>query len=514
MKWAIVAWLCALLLVTGCSSLRSSGKAQEFALTPEEEAFSKALAHYAQGLVFESEEDAPPDAVLEAFRKATQLDPGNHRLHSAVALELIQQGDLEGAMAELQRSAKLNPDDVTVHVDLARTAAIADEYDLASESYARAAEISEHDARIYFAHVAMLFQAERDAEAIEVLHQTYSHHPAERITPFVLRWAGLFTHKDSPERAVPCLELAIEHSEKPEILSELYHLLGAVYEEQDNDDAARKAYGVALTHDPTQAASAVRKALLDADADGVGSEQALESLEQALRASPDNISLRVALASILADEQRLADAVPHLTRAYELLRARDSRVITEEFYVFYGGALEQTGEVKDAELILHEGLKAHDDSHVIMNYLSYMWAEKDTRLNEAEDMVVRALKYEPDNAAYLDTLGWVYFKQKRYPEALDHLTRAALLMGRDDPVVLDHVGDALHALNRTAEAIGYWSRSYTLDPEQERVEEKLRGQGVNPADLPKPTTPVQTPADGDTPVPDNAPDAGQMKQHP
>lgn len=503
MKWAILASSCALLLVTGCSSLRSRGSsAEDFSLTPEEEAFSKALAHYAQGLVFESAEGPRSDAVLDSFRKAADLDPGNHRLHSSVALALLQQNDFEGAVAELQRSARLNPDDVTVFVDLARTAALAEKPELASKAYTQAERISEHDARIYFSHVTMLFQAQRDAEAIEVLDRAYEHHPGERVGPFVLRWAALFTEHKTPARAVPCLKLAIEHSEREDVLAKLYHLLGASYEQMKQEEEARQAYSQALIHDPTQAASAVRKALLDAGTDAKG---AADALEQERLKNPDDVPLLIALASILVDREQLRAALPHLTHAFELLQARKNPSISEEFYVFYGGLLEQTGDTESSERVLRAGLGEHDDAHIIMNYLAYTWAEAGIRLDEAEDLVLRALKYDPENAAYLDTLGWVYFRQTRFPEALDYLSRAARLIN-DDPVVLDHIGDALRALDRTPEAIAYWSRSYTLDPKQEQVGRKLREQGVDPETLPKPTTPLPTPG---VPVEDEVPDAGQ-----
>ena len=113
----------------------------------------------------------------------------------------------------------------------------------------------------------------------------------------------------------------------------------------------------------------------------------------------------------------------------------------------------------------------------MLNYLAYMWAVKGINLDKAETSVNKALEQQPRNAAYLDTLGWILFKQNRYDEALSSIMAANA--DQDDPTIADHLGDTLNALDRTEEALIHWKRSFALDPDNDSVREKLESRGVN-----------------------------------
>ena len=96
-----------------------------------------------------------------------------------------------------------------------------------------------------------------------------------------------------------------------------------------------------------------------------------------------------------------------------------------------------------------------------LNYLGYMWAEKGENLDEALAMVQRALELEPDSAAYIDSLGWIYFRQGDYRQALEQLDRAARLLPRDG-TVQEHLGDVQRALGNVGEARTAYERALAL----------------------------------------------------
>ncbi len=75
------------------------------------------------------------------------------------------------------------------------------------------------------------------------------------------------------------------------------------------------------------------------------------------------------------------------------------------------------------------------------NYIGYMYAEKGTNLAEAIQLIQQALALEPENGYFIDSLGWAYYQQGRYPEALRELKRAVSL-AKEDPVLYEHLGDA------------------------------------------------------------------------
>ena len=93
------------------------------------------------------------------------------------------------------------------------------------------------------------------------------------------------------------------------------------------------------------------------------------------------------------------------------------------------------------------------DYHNAMNYLGYMWADINRNLDEAAKHITKANELSPDNASYVDSLGWLYFRQGKYTEALAELQRAAELM-KDEPdsTIHEHIGDTHHKLGQADEA--------------------------------------------------------------
>jgi len=102
-----------------------------------------------------------------------------------------------------------------------------------------------------------------------------------------------------------------------------------------------------------------------------------------------------------------------------------------------------------------------------------MWADHNLHLDDAEDMVGRALQLDPNNGAYLDSLGWIYYRKGKYEDALRELLRAVENLKRDDPVVMEHIGDTYSKLNRIPQALDFWQRAIALDPENKLLLEKI-----------------------------------------
>ena len=102
-----------------------------------------------------------------------------------------------------------------------------------------------------------------------------------------------------------------------------------------------------------------------------------------------------------------------------------------------------------------------------------MWAEHNLHLDEAEEMIGRALQLDPNNGAYLDSLGWLYYRKGKYDEALNELLRAAQNLTRDDPIVFEHIGDTYSKLNRVPQALDFWQKAIALDPENKLLTDKM-----------------------------------------
>jgi tetratricopeptide (TPR) repeat protein len=149
-------------------------------------------------------------------------------------------------------------------------------------------------------------------------------------------------------------------------------------------------------------------------------------------------------------------------------------MVNAKFYFNYGATAEQAGLYQKAADLLRKSIALDPaNSAETCNYLGYMWADHNMNLDEAETMIKGALEIEPNNASYLDSLGWVEFRKGKFDQALSNLLRAAKTADHDDPVIFEHIGDAYFKLNHISEALESWQKALTLDPKNKNLANKI-----------------------------------------
>ncbi len=201
-------------------------------------------------------------------------------------------------------------------------------------------------------------------------------------------------------------------------------------------------------------------------------EAALETLQKAkARFSSTFIGeFLSALAYARLDDS--TNAVNRMTSAEIIARSSNPALLTAGFYFQLGAMQEKAKSIGDSEASFRKSLELAPDSAETLNYLGYMWADRGENLDEAHTMIEKALRLEPDNPAYLDSLAWVLFKQGRHADALPPIQRSVELSDEPDPVLYDHLGDILLALDKKEEARDAWEKSLAAKPD-EQVRRKL-----------------------------------------
>ena len=177
----------------------------------------------------------------------------------------------------------------------------------------------------------------------------------------------------------------------------------------------------------------------------------------------------------VADFHRRALEYPAAEATLREARALDPRNLRVLFQL--GAVLERQKRHDDAEAAFREALAVEPRSAPILNYLGYMNADRNVRVAEAAELIERALAIDPDNGAYMDSLGWALFRLDRVTEAEKYLRRA--VAREPNAVVFDHLGDVLRKRGLVAEAVENWRRALeAADDDQEldraRVERKIR----------------------------------------
>jgi len=219
--------------------------------------------------------------------------------------------------------------------------------------------------------------------------------------------------------------------------------------------------------------------------------ESAEALEQELGARRNEfggapVELYEALAGSLQQCGRSADAV-------RLLKAAVAERPREEALRYALAVAQDKAGDPEAAIATMQALIEIDPEHAdAMNFVGYSWAERGVRLDEAERLLSRALELKPDNAFFLDSLGWIEFQKGNYVRAVALLEHADAL-SEPEPTILEHLGDAYRRTRRPADAARAYRRALEAfeegaDPEgpmqRTEIERKLRelaGTEVRPA---------------------------------
>ncbi|AXI45325.1 hypothetical protein C1J03_04285 [Sulfitobacter sp. SK012] len=187
--------------------------------------------------------------------------------------------------------------------------------------------------------------------------------------------------------------------------------------------------------------------------------QAIEVLEQLTRSHGNLAVVHSTLGDLLRGQDDFDAAILSYNRALELT-PEGARARWRLFYS-RGIAEERSGNWTNSEADFRASLALNPNQPQVLNYLGYSLVEQNVKLDEALEMIERAVAAAPDSGYIVDSLGWAYYRLGRYEEAVVQMERAVELIAVD-PVVNDHLGDVYWAVDRKREAQFQWSRALSL----------------------------------------------------
>ena len=433
-----------------------------------------------------------PEQALKYANQAIAIDPENIDGYQRIYEISLTRGDSKAALAALDRAVKVNsqnpgfwtrlgklyaallfePDTEPKPEDLRRVNAV----------FQRAAETADDDTTV-LKDVADYFAASQQIDqAIPLYIRVLELQPDDSNAREKLATGFLMTNQRG--KAVEMLQEIIKKTPEKyqpyELLAQLLDdearsLLRANQTEAAKAEFAKAAaqYEQSLLINPTRAQTYLRLAEL-----WVGplkqAERAVTMLTEGRMRFARVPEFTYLLAIAQREAKQLQPAVMTFEEALHEAEAHAPEMLTSRFFFDYGAAADQAGlQDKAADLLRRAIALDPANAAEAYNYLGYMFAENNMRLDEAEEAVKQALALDPNNGAYLDSLGWVNFRKGRYEEALRDLLRAAQSLTRSDPVVYDHIGDTYAKLNRVPQALEYWQKAIALDPGNKVIADKV-----------------------------------------
>lgn len=162
----------------------------------------------------------------------------------------------------------------------------------------------------------------------------------------------------------------------------------------------------------------------------------------------------------LADLLRKDKDYSEAARIYSQIISKIEKIESHNWPIFFarGICFERSKQWEKAEKDFLKALEISPNQPDVLNYLGYSWIDQNKNIEQARDMIQKAVTARPDDAQILDSMGWALFKIKDFTEAAKYLEKAIEIIP-NDPVINDHLGDVYWMLDRKNEAVFQWNRS-------------------------------------------------------
>ena len=423
---------------------------------------------------------------VAAIRRAISLSPENKEYVDLLGRALeAGGGDDDSVIGELQRMAAADPNNTSAHRLLAQAQARAGRVDEAAATLRaaiarRTKEDREHLLlRLYLAQIFTDASRYQDAIAIyEDLLKTRDIGDAP------------LTSDDDREFAAQALQQIItlqksagRTSDATATIERMRRLLGK------DDSTADEQQIELLRHQGkrSEALRAIRDArlrfpqedqFLQLEAQTLTDlgqvDEAVTLLRARLKGSSEDYGIYLTVSNLYSQAGRGREAIDAARKAIELTPSDNPRMLTDALIVL-SSAQERAGDTKGSETSLRSILAKDPNNATALNNLGYFLIERNERLTEALEMIQRAVRAEPANPSFLDSLGWAYFKLGKLTEAERHLSEAAR-RDNQSATIQEHLGDLYQKLGKTHQALAAWKKALSLSvevDEMERIKAKL-----------------------------------------
>jgi len=426
--------------------------------------------------------------AIESYRHAIELDRDNLDAIRGLAQNLLNDGQSDAALEQYKVIADANPEDAQTYVRIAEIYRKQGKFDLALENLKKAGSMVQDSFEVPY-NIAAIYQAQgRYDEAIPIMRDLLKK--SEKAD-------GKYTNGEKSNRAV------------------FLERLGTIYRDQGNYPAAIEPFREIVALGGDENIERGYQQIIDTWREAKEWQKATAAAQEAVQKLPNSRDLKMVLASQQADmgdadkalkdvramlkgngsaEDRqvyitLAQMCTRLRRFNEAEQALDkaeqlSSKPDDKEYVWFlrGSTFERDKHYPEAEAQFKKVLASDPDHASALNYLGYMLADQNMKLEEALGYIKHAVDLDPSNGAYLDSLGWAYFRLGKYEQAEDNLLKASQKINTD-PTVHDHLGDLYQKTGRLKLAATNWERALTewnrtiaaeVDPaDQARVQKKL-----------------------------------------
>jgi tetratricopeptide (TPR) repeat protein len=399
--------------------------------------------------------------AIQAYRKAIELDRDNLDAIRGLAQNLVNDGQTDAALEQYKIIADTNPEDAETYLRMAEIYRKSGKFDLALDTLKKAGAMVQDSIQVPY-NMAAVYQAQgRYDEAIQVLQDllkktekadgSYTQPDKNNRSVFLERLGTIYRDNNNNPLALETfrkmLVLGDENTERG------YQQIIDTYRENKQWQQATDAAKEATEKLPNNRSLKMVYAAQLAD---MGQPDAgLQQVKSLLKGTPEDREVYITLSQMYSRLKRWQEAEEALDKAEQLSTKDEDK---EYVYFLRGSTYERQKKYEPAEEMFRKVLGGDPQNATALNYLGYMLADRGVKLDEALAFVKKAVDLDPANGAYLDSLGWAYFRLGKYELAEDSLIKASQRIGTD-PTVQDHLGDLYQKTGRLKLAAAHWERA-------------------------------------------------------
>lgn len=401
------------------------------------------------------------DNAVAMYEKALAQNGDNQELRRAYADALANAGKSVAARTELQKILKQEPDDGPTYLRLGQLDRQEGRFDQARQEFEKAKGLMPDSLEVSY-QLALLEDARGNEDKAIALLQgmiKQSERPQDQYTPAEASNRAVFLER---------LGLIYRSQEKYDQAIEVFRQVGSLGKEQASRAEALVIETLRLSRQPQKAMDAADAAVEKYPQDRplrmlrdtlLGErgrvDEAIQDLHSMLNETPSDREIHLTVAQIYSQAKRYPEAEAAAEKALSLSTKPDD----QEYPHFVLGSIYERQKKYDlAEEQFRQVLSTDPLNAAASNYLGYMLADRGVRLDESVKYIQKALELEPNNGAYLDSLGWAYYKMNRFDLAVPHLEKAARLIS-SDPTIQEHLGHLYLQLGRKRDAEEAWERA-------------------------------------------------------
>jgi tetratricopeptide (TPR) repeat protein len=401
------------------------------------------------------------DAV-EAYRHAIELDRDNLDAIRGLAQNLLNDGQADAALEQYKVIADANPEDAQTYVRIAEIYRKQGKFDLALDNLKKAETMVQDSVEVPY-NIAAIYQAQgRYDEAVPIMRDLlkksekpdgkYSDGERSNRAVFLERLGSIYRDQGNNQAANEIFHQIVALGGEENIERGYQQIIDTwreAKEWQKATDAAKEAV------QKLPSSRDLKMVLAAQQADMGEADKAIKDVHALLKGTSDDRQVYITLAQMNTRLRRFSDAEQALDKAEQLSSKTDDK---EYVWFLRGSTFEREKRYPEAEEQFKKVLASDPEHASALNYLGYMLADQNMKLEEAFGYIKRAVDLDPANGAYLDSLGWAYFRLGKYELAEDNLLKASQKINTD-PTVHDHLGDLYQKTGRLKLAATNWERA-------------------------------------------------------